>query len=321
MTDFLINSVLDGIVTGLPLMIVFLGVWFVFALQRDFDLTVDGTFALGGAVCAQWIIAGGNPWIGLPLGGLFGAVGGVITFFVLRKLNLSLVLASITVGLGLFSVTLFVLGRPNVTLHNTQTVYTEWSNLTGLVARSDWATVSVAALVVGVVYITVALFLRTELGLALLASGLNNTAAGTSGISSPRMLLLSLVVGNFLAGVSGGLLAQQQGFADVSMGLQMILFGITAILLGQVILGRRSAAKVTVLTVLIGGLTYRSILAGAFRAGVQPQYFQGITAVIVLGSIALGRVFDRDGVLRSRFRLRSGGEVSVPTALDTESAP
>lgn len=302
--DYVINSVLDGTVTGLPFTIVFLGVWFVFALQRDFDLTVDGTFALGGAVCAQWILHGGNPWVGLPLGGLVGALGGVITYTVLRRLKLSLVLASITVALGLFSVTLAVLGRPNLTLHGTETVYTQWSNLTGLLPRSDWATVTTAALVVGVVYALVAMFLRTELGLALLASGLNKRAAETTGIASHRMLLLSLVVGNFLAGVAGGLVAQQQGFADVSMGLQMILFGITAVLLGQVILGRRSAAKVTVLTVLAGALAYRIILAAAFRAGIPPQYFQGITAVIVIASIAVGRFTDRGGSMRSRFRIR-----------------
>lgn len=306
--DFIINSIRDGIVTGMPYTIVFLGVWFMFALQRDFDLTVDGTFALGGAVCAQWLLIGGNPWLGLPIGGLFGALGGVITYIVLRRLNLSLVLASITVALGLFSVTLAVLGRPNLTLFEAETLYTQWANITGLMPRSDWAIVTAAGVVVLLVYLLVAAFLRTELGLALLASGLNRRAAETNGIASNRMLLLSLVVGNFLAGVSGGLVAQQQGFADVSMGLQMILFGITAVLLGQVIMGRRSAARVTVVTVLVGAIAYRVILAAAFRAGIPPQYFQGITAIIVLASIALGRIVDGEGGIRSKLRVRGAGD-------------
>lgn len=314
--SFVWESVVDGIVTGLPFTLVFLGVWFVFALQRDFDLTVDGTFAVGGAVAAQWIIAGGNPWVSLPLAGLAGALGGLITYVVLRRLELSLVLASIIVALGLFTVTLVILGRPNLTLFETRTVYTDWAGFTGLAPRSDLATVSVALLIVVVVYGLVALFLRTELGLSLLASGLNKKAATNMGISTERMLLLSLLFGNFLAGLGGGLLVQQQGFADVSMGAKMILFGITAVLLGQVVLGRRNAAGVTVLTVLVGALLYRTILAAAFRAGIGPQYFQGITAVIVLASIAAGRVVDKGR--RQRALTRHGGADAGAAPVESE---
>ena len=104
MWDFVSRSAEDGVVTGLPFTLAFLGVWLVFRLQRDFDLTVDGTFTLGGAISAAWIVQGGDPWTALVLASMIGGLGGLLTYTLMRRLRLTLVLTSIIVSLGLYSV-------------------------------------------------------------------------------------------------------------------------------------------------------------------------------------------------------------------------
>jgi putative ABC transport system permease protein len=324
--DFIIRSVDDGIVTGLPFTMAFLGVWLVFRLQRDFDLTVDGTFSVGGAVATAWILQGGDPWLAMLLAAGSGALGGLLTYTLMRRLRLSLVLTSITVGLGLYSVALWILGQPNQSLVGKPTIFAWWTELTGLAPRTSLAIASLAALLVAGVYVLVSLFLRSEVGLALRASGQNQTMARTMGISPQFMLMISIVLGNALAGLSGALLAQQQGFADVTMGAGIILFGVTAVLLGEVVTGGFRAGRVSVIPVLLGALLYRTLLAAAFRAGVPPQFFQGMTAVIVLTSIAIGQLITSQRERRQAEKARAAFAVTVngmsqPSILDPPARP
>ncbi len=306
MWDFVSRSVEDGVVTGLPFTLAFLGVWLVFRLQRDFDLTVDGTFTLGGAVSAAWIVQGRDPWTGLVLASVVGGLGGLLTYTLMRRLRLTLVLTSIIVSLGLYSVALWVMDQPNLSLIGKTTIFTTFTDLTGLEPRSTLSIVALAGLLVALVYLVVALFLRSEVGLALRASGMNPAMARTVGVSPEHMLLLTIICGNALAGMSGGLLAQQQGFADVSMGIGVILFGVTALLLGEVVTGGFKPGRLSVLPVLLGALLYRALLAAAFRAGVPPQFFQGMTAIIVLTSIAVGQFITAQHDRRQMEKARAG---------------
>jgi putative tryptophan/tyrosine transport system permease protein len=303
--DFVARSAEDGIVTGLPFTLAFLGVWIVFRIQRDFDLTVDGTFSVGGAIAASWIVRDLDPWLALLLAAAVGGLGGLLTYSLMRLLNLSMVLTSITVSLGLYSAALFIMGQPNLAVIGHDTIYTWFGDLIGLGPRDTTTIVALSGAIVIAVYVLVGQFLKTELGLAMRASGINPQMSRTVGISPSLMLMLAVILGNALAGMSGALLTQQQGFADVSMGVGIILFGITAVLLGEVATGGYRPGTVWVWPVLLGALLYRSLLAAAFRAGVPPQFFQGMTAVIVLGSVAIGQFITRQRERRVAARSRT----------------
>lgn len=319
MIDFVARSAEDGIATGLPFTLAFLGVWLVFRIQRDFDLTVDGTFSVGGAVASAWIVRDLDPWIALLLAGVVGGLGGLLTYSLMRVLRLSMVLTSITVSLGLYSVALFIMGKPNLAVIGHQTIYTQVAELTGLHPRDTITIVLISGSIVLAMFLLVGQFLKTELGLAVRASGINPQMARTVGIAPGVMLMIAVVIGNTLSGMSGALLTQQQGFADVSMGVGIILFGITAVLLGEVATGGYKPGAVAVWPVLLGALLYRSLLAAAFRAGVPPQFFQGMTAVIVLSSVAVGQLITRQRERRAEARSRAA--LASPRGSRSGTAP
>lgn len=290
MLEMIYRTLLDGAVVGLPYSLTFLGVWLVFRLQDDFDLTVDGSFTLGGATSAVLILLGVNPWLALLGACVVGSVAGLLTHVLKNALSLSLVLTSITVSLGLYSVSLWLMGQPNLSLVGASTVFTQWHELwggSGFVPTE--LVIALSAIIVLAVFGAFAVFLRSEAGLALRASGLNPSMARSMGISPRRMLMVCIVLGNLLAAAGGGLVAQQQGFADVTMGVGVILFGVTAVLLGEIVFGFKRGVLWMLFGVLVGALLYRFLLAGAFRIGFPPQYLQGVTAILILTSIAIGR--------------------------------
>lgn len=279
--DFVQHIVLDGIETGLPYTLAFLGIWLTFRLQREFDLTVQGTFPLGAAVVASWTTAGYNVWFGLLLAAIAGAVAGTLTYFLMRILDLSLLLSSIIVGVGLYSVNLFVMGKPNESLYNTDNVVTQWGSVFPG-QNETWASIEIFGLITVAICVMVALFLRSEYGLAMRASGINSAMIRANGASPSLMLYLAVAGGNACVALSGALVAQQQQFADVQMGNGTIIFGITAILVGEVVVFARDSGVRGVVAVLVGTLLYRIILAATFRAGLPPLYFQGATSVLVI---------------------------------------
>lgn len=303
--------VLDALETGLPYGIAFLGVWLVFRNQNDFDLTVDSSFTLGGAIAAVWILRGGDPWLSLLAGAATASFAGALTFVVTRTLGLSLVLASIVVQIGLFSVNLSIMGRPNLNIIGKPTIFDTWQSSLRLSEPSGYATIALLAAIVLVVYGLVALFLRTEVGLAFRASGMNKAMARAVGVSPSLMLLVALMLGNLLTGLSGAIVAEQQGFADVSMGIGTIIFGVTAVMLGEVVVRARGPiAGVT--TVIVGTIAYRLILSFAFQIGVPPEDFRGLTAVTVLGAVLINIFLSR---------LLKRGRRTVPPRTPAATAP
>jgi putative ABC transport system permease protein len=282
------GSLSDALQSGLPYSLAFLGVWMTFRLQGEFDLTVDNSFTLGAAVLAAWVTHGGHAMVGLALAIAAGAGAGLATYTVRRLLGLSLILASIIVGTGLYSLDLRIMNAPNLNLFGTSDLVQSWASS---FAGGDFttATIELFALISILVFGAVMLFLRSELGLVLRANGLNRSVVRSNAGSPEMLLLLAVVAGNALVAASGALFAQQEGFADVSMGIGTLISAVTAILIGETLLGARGPSLRGVLAVFVGAIAYRFVLALAFRAGVDPTYFQGITAVIVIGVLAARR--------------------------------
>jgi putative ABC transport system permease protein len=304
--DAVVQVLTDAVSTGLPYTLVFLGVWIVFGTQNDFDLTVEGSFTLGGAITAVWIVHGLNPWFSFVAAGLAGAGAGLLSFTVMKLLKLRLILASIIVNIGLFSVNLHVLGRPSVPLLGDQTIVSEWTSLLHLEEPEDWSTILLYALITLLVFAIVALFLLSEVGLALRAAGVNKVMTPALGISTDGMLRIAMMLGNALTAVGGGLVVQYQGFADVNMGLGTILFGITAIYLGATLVRQRGPVA-GILTALVGTILYRIILAAAYFVGIAPEDFNGLTALTVIAAVLFNNLLNA----RGRRRRPSGHDVGT----------
>jgi putative tryptophan/tyrosine transport system permease protein len=293
------HALVDALETGLPYSIAFAGVWLMFRVLRDFDLTVDATFTSGGAAAGLLLTHGHGAWLSLVAAAVAGGVGGLLTFTVHRALRLPVVLASIVVSVGLYSVNLRLMGTPNVNLLDAHTVTAGWTSMVGAQPGDQWALIALFAIVVVVALGALGYFLTTQFGLGLRASGINPIMARAQGASPAIALLVGLVVANAFVGLSGALVAQDQGFVDISMGVGTIVFGVTAVLLGEVV-NRRGGPVRALAAVVLGTLLYRYILAVAFRLGVPPEDFQGMTAIIVLLAVGIGLVGRRLGTWRSR---------------------
>lgn len=321
----MIDSILiDTLVTGLPLAPAFLGIYLVLRIREDFDLTVEGSFALGGATTAVAIVGGVPAWVALALGAGSGALAGLLTASLNLLLKIPVLLAGLVMTMGLFSVTLRVLGMPTVSLIGTETIFSPIASEPG--RGADLAMSAMLAVIVAVVFAGFALFLKTDVGLALRASGVNSRMVRSQGVDDRGLLVLSLMISNALSALSGGLLAQVQGYADVNMGTGIFIAGVGAVLLGALLLNPGGSRVVRiVLAVAVGCLLYRLILVGALRVGLPAGDLKGITALTLIAAVAaqgylapaLGRYGAR--IPRPADRRSPGAPLDTPEArLDTK---
>ena len=235
-----VRLVLDALVAGLPYAFCFLGIWLVFRLLNDFDLTVNGSFTLGAAVTAALVTREAwNPVAATVAGAAAGAAAGLFTAFVHLKMRVILLLAGIITMIALYSVNLRIMILPNVSFLNHSTIFSPF--ITGGPIASDLGSLAFVGVIVILISAGLALFLKTEFGLGMRATGANPQMARAVGINTGSTVLVFLVLGNVLVGLSGAITAQQQFFADISMGNEVILIGITSILLGEIILWRKGS--------------------------------------------------------------------------------
>jgi putative ABC transport system permease protein len=279
------NILIDTLVTGLPLAPVFLGIFLVLRIREDFDLTVEGSFALGGAVTAVSIVNGVPAWLALVLGVASGSLAGLGTALLNLVLKIPVIMAGLVMTMALFTITLRVLGMPTVSLIGAETIFTPVAPEPGRAA--DLGMIAMLLALVAFVFTVFALFLKTDLGLALRASGMNSRMVRSQGVNDKGLLILSLMISNGLSALGGGLLAQVQGFADVGMGTGMFVAGVGAVLLG-VLLVNPSGSQVVriVLAVLVGALLYRLILVSALRFGLPAGDLKGVTALTLVIAVA-----------------------------------
>jgi putative tryptophan/tyrosine transport system permease protein len=300
---------LDTLVTGLPMVPVFLGLYTVFRLREDLDLTIDGSFALGGAVCGVTLVNGAHPVVALAAGALAGGLTGLVTAGLHLSLRIPVLLAGLVMSIGLFSVTLRVMGSPTIGLLDADTIFS-WATAGPGRDLDVWMSAILGG-VIALLLVGYALFLRTEIGLALRASGANVRMARSQGVNETAVLALALFLANGLAAFGAGLLIQTQGFTDVNMGLGTVIAGVGAVLLGELFL-RPTGSRVAriVLCVLAGTLAYRLILVGALRAGLPAGDLKGVTALTLIAAVAARRLLG--GLLIGR---RVGGPrpASSPT--------
>ncbi len=272
--------------TGLLFALVALGVYISFRILDFPDLTVDGSFPLGAAVCATLIVAGWNPWLATLAAMGAGAAAGMLTAWMNVRLNILHLLASILTMISLYSINLRIMGKPNVALLTEETVLTPFRD-----ALEAWYLVPVIffSIVVLVALAALHIFLTSEAGLAMRATGANPTMARAQGINTGRMVLTGVALSNALVALAGALFAQSQGAADVTMGVGVIVVGLASVIGGEAILGSRTLL-ISLFACIAGSLLYRLAVAFALNAdfiGLKAQDLNLITAVLVAVAIVL----------------------------------
>ncbi len=271
---------LGAIEIGLIFGLVALGVYLSFRIIDFPDLTVDGSFPLGGAVAAALIVAGANPFAATAAAILAGAGAGALTAWLNVRLKIMQLLASILVMIGLYSVNLRIMGKPNVALITEPTVF---SLLAVEGIPEFWLKPLVLLVIVIVAKGLIDLFFATELGLAMRATGGNPRMARAQGISTDRLTLAGLALSNALVALAGALFVQTQGGADISMGIGTIVIGLAAVIIGETILPARNLV-LTTLACILGAVLYRFFIALALNSdfiGLKAQDLNLVTAVLV----------------------------------------
>jgi putative ABC transport system permease protein len=290
-------ALLGAVEIGLVFALVALGVLISFRMLRFPDLTVDGSFPLGGAVAATLIGLGVDPFVATAAAIAAGALAGLITGWLNVSLKIMDLLASILMMIALYSINLRIMGRPNVPLISEPTIFTVL--LPGMLP--DY--VERPLLLLGVVVVAkLALdwFFSTETGLAIRATGANPRMARAQGVATGRATLVGMAISNALVGLAGALFAQTQGGADISMGIGTIVIGLAAVIVGESVLPARRLVWTT-LAVIIGALLYRLFIAIALNSdfiGLQAQDLNLVTALLVAAALVLPRM---KGQLKRRF--------------------
>ena len=304
------NLLIGSLSMGFLLSLLTLGVFITFRVMGRLDLTTDGSFGLGAAVAAALLVSGVHPVVATVAAAAAGWLAGLTTGLIGIALGIDTLLAGILVTTGLYTIQLRAMGSGNRSLGDSRTLPNvaedAWRALrlpeTVSLAGGEVPASAFSALLVCMVFVLFSIwvltrFLRTELGLAMRAAGGNPQAARALGLDTGGMTTLGLVLANGLVGLAGALFAQYQGFADVSMGIGMIVTGLACLVLGEGLLGRMTLRR-QIIGTLTGTIAFRLLIAAAVRAGLPADALKLATAIFVLAALGIPAV-----LVRMRHRL------------------
>ena len=253
----------DATMLGFEYSLLAVGIYISFRILDMADLTVDGSFCLGMAVSAVLSVAG-HPVAGLVLGAAAGALAGCVTGLLITRARINPLLAGIITMTGLYTVNITVLGGPNVSLLDAKKVYEPVKAALVHVMGTSQVKMLVIVTIVAVIVALLALFLHTETGLAMRATGDNEEMCRASSINTNAMKVAGLALANALVGLTGALLAQYQGYADMSSGTGMVMVGLASVIIGELFGGRRNVTAGLVCAV-VGSVVYRLIIQVALQ--------------------------------------------------------
>jgi putative ABC transport system permease protein len=282
-----------------------MGIFITFKIYEFPDITVDGSFTLGAAASAVFIAMGWDPFLALAVAFIAGSAAGAATGLIHTRLKINGLLAGILVLTGLFSINLHVMGRANVPLlaHTTFVTFLEKTNPG--VPLEIW-TLAVLTPVILLFWIAVSLFFRTDAGISMRCTGNNPVMGAAAGVDVDRMKVYAIAAANGLTGVSGGLVAQYQGFADIGMGIGTIMIGLAAVIIGESVIRSRSIYA-RVLGVIAGSVIFRLMIALALSAGLNPIDLKLLTALFILAALILSRILSGDSRAGAALKARAEG--------------
>jgi putative ABC transport system permease protein len=299
------SLVIGAFTIGAILSLLALGVFVSFRVFEFPDITADGSITLGAAVAATLLVAQVHPVLATAIACAAGAVAGATTGVIHTRFGINKLLSGILVMTALYSVNLHVMGRSNVPLLSERTLATlaESAGTTALGAArlnlAGWevSTRDVSVLVLALLAATLAaailfVFFRTHLGTTMQAAGDNSQMISALGVNVNTMIILGLALSNAMVALAGALLAQYQGFADVQMGIGMVVWGLASVIIGEALVGTRQLGFI-ITGAVMGSVLFRLLVAIALRGGLNPNDLKLITAVFVFVALVLPPVVSR----------------------------
>jgi len=281
----IISAILTSSVSDmLVYVLVAVGVFITLRVLSFPDLTVDGSFVTGGSIAALIIAIGYDPFLATLAAIAGGLACGLITGLLNTKLRITALLAGILMMVGLYSVNLLIMGRPNIPLLRVATIFDNVAYLFGT-TKSTILVIGVLAVITVIFILLLNWFLRTEIGLALRATGDNEQMVRSLGSDTDKNILMGCAISNGLVALSGALVAQRQGFCDVNMGIGIIVMGLAAVIIGEALIHPRGVASM-LMAALVGTFLYRLFIVIALRLGLPPGNLKLLTALLVI--LALG---------------------------------
>lgn len=309
----LITSLIGAAGQGILWGIMALGVYITYRLLNTSDLTVDGSFALGGCTCAILILNGINPIIATVIAVIAGLIAGTITGILHTVFEIPAILAGILTQISLWSVNLRILGgKSNIPLLNNETLISKFAGRSGntVIATASpliqklGLTQSQASLIFGIIIVIIIViimywFFGTEIGSAIRATGNNEAMVRALGVNTNKIKLLGFMIGNGLVALSGALVAQMQKYADIGMGQGAIVIGLAAIIIGEVVLKRVRNFGFKLISVAIGAIIYFLIRAIVLYMGLNANDMKLISAVIVAIALSIPTVSQKLAIKNS----------------------
>ena len=298
------GALLGSLELGMIYAILALGVFLSFRTLNMPDLTVDGSIVTGMAVSAVICASGGNPFIALIGAFIGGAAAGLATGILHTRLKIQAILAGILIMMAAYSVNLRIMGKtPNIPLTKSETIYKLADRLMDPAYGGIILNVILLAAVITILYF----FLQTRLGLVFRATGDNEDMVKACGVSCDAMKLMGLAVSNGLVGLAGGMLAQNQGFADINSGVGMMVIGLASVILGEVIFGTKTLLR-RLIAASLGAVVYRIIMAQALYMGMESTDMKLVSAVIVAVALSLGLLGEKGSKLHLKGRKKGAGQ-------------
>ena len=295
------SLLLGALTLGFIFSFIALGVYISFRIFDFPDITADGSSTLGAALVAMLLVHNVNPVLATAAGFAGGFLAGSVTGMLATKFKINGLLAGILVMTGLYSVNLHIMGRSNISLLGASTLSTYVDRISAAVTHArplhvmGWEVTALEASLLVASFLSVALagcvmyvFFQTNLGTAMRATGDNSDMIRALGVNDENMIILGLAVSNGLIALGGALLAQYQGFADVQMGIGMVVWGLASVIIGEALVGARQLG-LSITGAVMGSLLFRLLVAIALRLGLDPNDLKLVTAVFVfLALIAPG---------------------------------
>ena len=306
---FTLSIVQSALELGCIYSLVALALFVSFSIFYIADLSSDGCFTLGCAVCAMVTIAG-HPIMALFAAMLAGVCSGLVTAILQTKIGIESILAGIIVNTGLYTVNIAVMGfASNVNLFNCNTIF----SMAKVYIGGSWYKLIVAVLIVMIIGVLLAFFLNTRLGLSIRATGDNADMVKASSINPNFTITVGLCVANAMTALSGGVLAQYQKSCDINLGTGMVTIALASLIIGESIIGKGSVVR-RVIGVILGSCLYRFIVAVALRLNVPAECLKLVSAIIVAVAIALPYLKKKAAFMKqkasavSQYKNRNGGD-------------
>ena len=281
-----------------------LGVYITYKILDIADLTVDGSVALGGCVCATLVVTHGvNPFIALLIATAAGVLAGAVTGFLHTVFEIPAILAGILTQISLWSINLRIMGKSNIPLLKTGTIFSGLVDATGM--KTSLASGLIGLVIAGAVIFLLYWFFGTEIGSALRATGNNEDMIRALGVNTKMTKMIALMMANGLVGLSGALVCQSQKYADIGMGTGAIVIGLAAIVIGDVLMGKVRNFAGRLISAVVGSIVYFLIRAIVLQLGMDANDMKLLSAIIVALALCVPVAMEK---YRLKHSYSEGGE-------------